>query len=156
MPVYLLGVSALYHDSAACLLRDGEIVAAAEEERFSRRKGDERFPRQAIACCLQQAGIDASALDAVAYYDKPVLTWSRLLQSYLEYPLRSFTSFRRAIPIWIHEKLKMPAVIRRELPGFGGDICSWEGLDPVAGGRWLGARGQGRTSENGPLCFLRS
>ena len=122
MPTHILGVSALYHDSAACLLRDGELVAAAEEERFSRRKGDDRFPRAAVAFCLEEAGLTAADLDCVAYYDKPVLTFSRLLQTYLEYPLQSYGSFKRAIPVWIKQKLKMPRVIEESIPGFQGDI----------------------------------
>jgi carbamoyltransferase len=122
MPTYILGISALYHDSAACLLRDGMLVAAAEEERFSRKKGDERFPEQAIQYCLREAGITAADLDSVAYYDKPILTFSRLLQTYLEYPWRSYRSFARAIPLWIHQKLKMPNVIAGHLPGFQGEL----------------------------------
>lgn len=122
MATYILGVSALYHDSAACLLRDGELVAAAEEERFSRKKGDERFPERAIRYCLQEAGITEADLDGVAFYDKPVLTFSRLLQTYLEYPWRSYRSFRRAIPLWLNQKLKMPKVISACLPGFQGEI----------------------------------
>lgn len=122
MPTYILGVSALYHDSATCLLRDGELVAAAEEERFSRRKGDDRFPRAAVAYCLEQGGIKAADLDCVAYYDKPVLTFSRLLQTYLEYPFKSYKSFELAMPLWIKQKLKMPKVIEDAIPGFQGDI----------------------------------
>jgi len=120
--VWILGISALYHDSAACLLRDGELVAAAEEERFSRRKGDDRFPKQAIAYCLTEAGIRASDVDCVAYYDKPVLTFSRLLQSYLEFPFQSYKSFKRAMPLWINQKLKMPKIIEDNIPGFNGEI----------------------------------
>jgi carbamoyltransferase len=122
MPTHILGVSALYHDSAACLLRDGEIVAAAEEERFSRRKGDDRFPNTAIEFCLEEAGIRPADLSCVVYYDKPVLTFSRLLQTYLEYPFESYQSFKRAIPLWLKQKLKMPSVIEASLPGFRGDI----------------------------------
>jgi carbamoyltransferase len=122
MATYILGVSALYHDSAACLLRDGDLLAAAEEERFSRRKGDERFPRAAVAYCLAEAGITAAAVNCVAYYDKPVLTFSRLLQTYLEYPFQSYASFKRAMPLWIRQKLKMPKVIEESIPGFQGDI----------------------------------
>jgi carbamoyltransferase len=122
MPTHILGISALYHDSAACLLRDGVPVAAAEEERFSRRKGDDRFPRAAVAFCLEEAGLSAVDLDCVAYYDKPVLTFSRLLQTYLEYPLQSYRSFKRSLPIWIKQKLKMPRVIEESIPGFRGDI----------------------------------
>lgn len=122
MADHILGISAFYHDSAACLLRDGELVAAAEEERFSRRKGDARFPQEAVQYCLGAAGISPADLASVAYYDKPVTTFSRLLQSYLEYPLRSFASFRRAMPVWVNEKLKIPSIIDRQLPGFTGEI----------------------------------
>ena len=80
---WILGVSAFYHDSAACLVRNGEIVAAAQEERFSRRKGDESIPTRAAAFCLAQGGIDAARLDAVAFYDKPLLKFDRLLETYL-------------------------------------------------------------------------
>jgi carbamoyltransferase len=122
MATHILGLSAFYHDSAACLVRDGDIIAAAQEERFSRRKGDERFPRQAVQYCLEEAGITPADLTAVAYYDKPVQTFARLLQSYLEYPLSSYRSFRRAVPLWMNEKLKIPAIIDRQLPGFRGEI----------------------------------
>jgi carbamoyltransferase len=122
MVEHILGISAFYHDSAACLLRDGEIVAAAEEERFSRRKGDARFPQQAVEFCLRAAGVSGKDLDAVAFYDKPVTTFSRLLQSYLEYPLESFASFRRSMPVWINEKLKIPRMIDERLRGFRGEI----------------------------------
>lgn len=122
MTAYVLGLSAFYHDSAACLLRDGEIVAAAEEERFSRRKGDARFPAAAAAYCLAEAGIGADQLDAVAYYDKPIQTFGRLLQSYLEYPFRGYASFRRSLPLWMKQKLKIPAVIDTHLEGFDGPI----------------------------------
>jgi len=122
MSHYILGVSAFYHDSAACLLKDGEILAAAEEERFSRRKGDERFPVKAVAYCLAEAGITGGQLNAVAYYDKPIQTFSRLLQSYLEYPAKSFRSFSISLPLWVREKLKIPALIDASIPGFAGEI----------------------------------
>lgn len=122
MPEHVLGISAFYHDSAACLLRDGRILAAAEEERFSRKKGDARFPREAVEYCLKAGGIRPADLSAVAYYDKPITTFSRLLQSYLEFPLQSFQSFRRSIPIWVNEKLKIPKIIDQHLPGFAGEI----------------------------------
>src|SRR5438874_1489283 len=122
MPTHVLGISAFYHDGAACLLRDGEIVAAAEEERFSRRKGDARFPRRAVAWCLEEAGIAASQLDAVAYYDKPIQTFGRLLQSYLEFPWRSYRSFEASLPVWQKEKLRIPKLIDGALPGFSGEI----------------------------------
>src|SRR6185295_9383634 len=122
MSCYILGISAFYHDSAACLLRDGEIIAAAEEERFSRRKGDERFPARAIAYCLKEAEISGSQLNAVAYYDKPIQTFSRLLQSYLEHPTKSFRSFSISLPVWVREKLGIPSLIDAHIPGFTGEI----------------------------------
>ena len=122
MSTHILGISAFYHDSAACLLRDGEIVAAAQEERFSRKKNDERFPKQAVAYCLAEAGINIGQIDAVAYYDKPMQTFARLAQSYLEYPWRCFRSFSRSLPLWTSEKLRIPAVIDRQLPGYQGPI----------------------------------
>ncbi len=122
MSIDILGVSAFYHDSAACLVRDGEIVAAAEEERFTRRKGEARFPESAIEFCLSHAGIRPSQLHAVAYYDKPVMTLSRLLQTYLETPFRGHQSFLRSVPIWLNEKLKIPGLIDRSLEGFEGEI----------------------------------
>ncbi|MBI1389051.1 MAG: hypothetical protein GC154_11445 [bacterium] len=118
----ILGISAFYHDSAACLVVDGEIVAAAQEERFSRRKGDARFPEKAIEYCLAEAGLTPSSLDAVAYYDKPVQTFSRLLQSYLEYPNKCFASFKASMPVWLKEKLKTPKLIDARLAGFQGPI----------------------------------
>jgi carbamoyltransferase len=122
MASHVLGISAFYHDSAACLLRDGEIAAAAEEERFSRRKGDARFPREAVAYCLAEAGIGPPQLDAVAYYDKPLQTVSRVLQSCLEYPLRSFRTFSASAPVLFQEKLRIPRLIDEHLPGFSGPL----------------------------------
>jgi carbamoyltransferase len=122
MPNHILGISAFYHDSAACILRDGEIMAAAEEERFTRRKGDARFPQKAIEFCLRTAGISTAELSAVAYYDKPVTTFSRLLQSYLEYPLQSYRSFSTSMPLWINEKLRIPNVIDEHLKGLNAEI----------------------------------
>ncbi len=122
MSTYILGVSAFYHDSAACLVKDGEIIAAAEEERFTRRKGEARFPKSAIEFCLSHAGIRPSQLHAVAYYDKPVMTFSRLLQTYLETPFRGHQSFLRSVPIWLNEKLKIPSLIDGALDGFDGEI----------------------------------
>ncbi|MDP8246175.1 MAG: carbamoyltransferase [Candidatus Hinthialibacter antarcticus] len=118
----ILGISAFYHDSAACLVKDGHIVAAAQEERFSRRKGDARFPEKAIEFCLAEGGVEPDALDAVAYYDKPIQTFSRLLQSYLEYPFQSYASFKASIPVWLKEKLKIPKQIDARLPGYEGPI----------------------------------
>lgn len=118
----ILGISAFYHDSAAALVRDGEIIAAAQEERFSRIKGDKRFPQKSIEYCLAEAGLSASELEMVAYYDKPIQTVARLVQSYLEYPFRSWKSFNKSIPIVVNEKFRIPRIIDDGLPGFEGDI----------------------------------
>ena len=111
----ILGLSAYYHDSAACLVVDGEIVAAAQEERFSRQKHDHRFPRQAAAYCLAEAGLTAADLDYVGFYDKPLLKFDRLLETYLDYAPRGFASFLQAMPLWMREKLWLPELIRTEL-----------------------------------------
>jgi len=111
----VLGISAFYHDSAACLVRDGEIIAAAQEERFTRRKHDHRFPRNAAAYCLKEAGLEISELDYVGFYDKPLLKFERLLETYLDYAPSGFSSFVKAMPLWMKEKLWMPDVIRTEL-----------------------------------------
>jgi carbamoyltransferase len=112
---HVLGISAYYHDSAAALLRDGEIVAAAQEERFTRKKHDARFPHHAVAYCLQEAGISAGDLDHVAFYDKPFLKFERLLETYLAFAPRGFRSFRIAIPVWLREKLFLKDLLIREL-----------------------------------------
>jgi carbamoyltransferase len=100
----ILGVSAYYHDSAAALVVDGKIVAAAQEERFSRKKHDEGFPAQAVAFCLERGGLEPRQLDYVAFYDKPLLKFDRLLETYLAYAPRGFRSFREALPVWIRRK----------------------------------------------------
>ncbi|CAG0961803.1 partial 7-O-carbamoyltransferase, partial [Rhodocyclaceae bacterium] len=112
----------LYHDSAAALVRDGEIVAAAQEERFSRRKHDARFPANAIRYCLDEAGIDASGIDHVAFYDKPFLKFERLLETYLAFAPRGFASFRMAIPVWLREKLFLKDLLAKELKAFAPDV----------------------------------
>ena len=112
---HVLGISAYYHDSAAALLRDGEIVAAAQEERFTRRKHDARFPHHAAAYCLAEAGIRAADVDHVAFYDKPFLKFERLLETYLAFAPRGFRSFRIAIPLWLREKLFLKDLLVREL-----------------------------------------
>ena len=119
---YILGISAFYHDSAACLLRDGEIVAAAQEERFTREKGDASFPRHAVAYCLEAAGIRASDLAHVGFYDKPLLKFERILETYLGITPRGFGSFRLAGPLWMKEKLFTERDLRRNLAGYDGDI----------------------------------
>src|SRR6267143_317362 len=119
---YILGLSAFYHDSAACLLADGEIVAAAQEERFTREKGDASFPARAVAYCLGAAGITASDLTHVAFYDKPLLKFERILETYLGVAPKGFGSFRMAGPLWMKEKLFTERDIRRNLDGYGGAI----------------------------------
>src|SRR6185503_8905881 len=98
---YILGISAFYHDSAAALLKDGEIVAAGQEERFTRKKGDSDFPASAVAYCLKTAGIKVDDLTAVGFYDKPLLKFERILESYLGVAPRGFRSFLMAGPLWI-------------------------------------------------------
>ena len=118
----VLGLSCWYHDAAAALVRDGEIVAAAQEERFSRRKHDPEFPAQAVAFCLDRAGIAAADLDAVAFYDKPLLTFERLLETTLSYAPRGLASFLQAMPVWLKRKLWTPDLLRAELGGYGGPL----------------------------------
>src|ERR1041385_43177 len=114
---HILGISAYYHDSAAALLRNGEIVAAAQEERFTRRKNDERFPHQAIDYCLRCAGLTTAQLDAVVFYDKPITKFARILESYLAVAPFGLTTFPRVLPGWLGEKLNLRKTIRDELPG---------------------------------------
>ena len=123
--MYILGISAFYHDSAAALLCDGKIVAAAQEERFSRKKHDSRFPRLAVAYCLQQAGIAADHLDRVVFYDKPFLKFERLLETYMAFAPCGFASFRMAIPIWLREKLYLRDLLGKELHELAKDI-NWD------------------------------
>ena len=99
-----LGISAFYHDSAAALVRDGEIIAAAQEERFTRKRHDSGFPAHAIRYCLEEAGVPLSDVEQIAFYDKPFLKFERLLETYLAFAPRGFRSFRMALPIWIKEK----------------------------------------------------
>ncbi|MDP8254963.1 MAG: carbamoyltransferase [Candidatus Alcyoniella australis] len=118
----ILGISAFYHDSAAALLQDGRIVAAAQEERFSRLKHDPGYPANAIEYCLKTAGIGPHDLDAVAFYDKPFIKFERILKSYLAYAPRGLRSFMMAIPMWLKHKLMVPEMIRRELDDYQGPI----------------------------------
>jgi carbamoyltransferase len=111
----VLGISAFYHDSAAAVVADGEIVAAAQEERFSRKKHDSRFPTHAISYCLSEAGVDAGDIDFVVFYDKPFLKFERLLETYLAFAPKGFNSFRMAMPIWIREKLFQKTMLTKEL-----------------------------------------
>lgn len=119
MPEYILGISAYYHDSAAALLRDGTIVAAAHEERFTRKKHDPSFPEQAAAYVLAEAGIGLSEIDVVAFYDKPYLKFERLLETYHGFAPRGLVSFLSAMPVWIKEKLFMKKMLREELAKLG-------------------------------------
>jgi len=111
----ILGISAYYHDSAAVLLRDGEIIAAAQEERFSRIKHDPAFPKAAIAYCLKEGQTDLHAIDYVAFYDKPLLKFERLLETYLAYAPSGFRSFVKSMPLWLKEKLFLKDLLRREI-----------------------------------------
>jgi carbamoyltransferase len=111
----VLGLSAFYHDAAACLLVDGKIVAAAQEERFSRKKHDAEFPARAARYCLAEGGIAAKDVDLVAFYDKPLLKFERLFETYLDYAPRGFASFQKAMPLWLTNRLWMEETIRREL-----------------------------------------
>jgi carbamoyltransferase len=119
--LYILGISAFYHDSAAALVTDGRIVAAAQEERFTRKKNDAGFPRYAIQYCLDEAEIGPGAIDHVVFYDKPFLKFERLLETYLAFAPRGFTSFRMALPIWLKEKLFQKRLLRQELERFAPD-----------------------------------
>jgi carbamoyltransferase len=115
MPTVILGISAYYHDSAAALLVDGRIVAAAQQERFSRKKHDAAFPDDAISYCLREAGLQMADVDHVVFYDKPLLKFERLLETYIDFAPRGFQSFVRAIPIWLKEKLFLKRTLREEL-----------------------------------------
>ena len=121
----ILGISAFYHDSAAALIDDGEIAAAAQEERFSRRKQDSAFPQAAIDYCLAEAGIALSDVDFVAFYDKPFLKFERLLETYVAFAPRGFESFRMAMPVWLKEKLFQKSLLRNRLRGEAPDY-NWD------------------------------
>ena len=119
---YILGISAFYHDSAACLLRNGEIVAAGQEERFTRKKGDAAFPTEAVNYCLKTAGIGVHDLSYVGFYDKPLLKFERILETYLGVAPRGFRSFLMAGPLWIKDKLYIDRQLRDSLDGYKGEI----------------------------------
>jgi carbamoyltransferase len=121
-PPYILGLSAFYHDSAACLLKDGEIIAAVSEERLSRKKGDPAFPARSVEFCLRQAGITTKDIGFVGFYDKPILKFERILETYLGVAPRGFKQFAMAGPLWIKEKLFMEKQILGALPGYEGDV----------------------------------
>ena len=120
--MYSLGISCYYHDSAAALLKDGHVVAAVEEERFSRKKFDDGFPKMAIDWCMKEANISPSDLDSVAFYDKPVLKFERLLDNYISLAPRGLYSFVDVIPRWLHRRLWIKDEIKRQVKGFNGKI----------------------------------
>ena len=120
--MYNLGISCYYHDSAAALLKDGHVIAAVEEERFSRKKFDDDFPHKAIEWCLNEAGITPDKIDSVAFYDKPVLKFERLLDNYIAVAPRGLYSFLDVIPKWIHKRLWIKNDIKKALKGFKGEI----------------------------------
>src|SRR5207247_1239767 len=113
----ILGISAFYHDSAAALVVDGEIVAAAQEERFTRIKHDFHFPQCAVDFCLKQGGLTPEDLDFVAFYDKPLTKFERLLETYFAYAPAGFRSFKMALPLWLKQKLHLPKVMAEGLKG---------------------------------------
>ena len=123
--MYILGISAYYHDSAACLVRDGEVLAAAQEERFTRRKHDHRYPSRAVEFCLRRAGITAKELDYVAFYDKPLLKFERLLETYIDYAPKGLRSFLMAMPLWLREKLWIREQVSKDA-GFDGKVLFTE------------------------------
>ncbi|MDP6698395.1 MAG: carbamoyltransferase N-terminal domain-containing protein, partial [Candidatus Latescibacteria bacterium] len=115
MSTYILGISAFYHDSAACLVRDGQIVAAAQEERFTRIKHDPNFPAQAVRYCLQEAGIEAKDLHCIGFYDKPLLTFERLLETHLGTAPLGIRLYWKSMVVWLKKKLWIPQLIQSEL-----------------------------------------
>jgi carbamoyltransferase len=124
MTVNILGISAFYHDSAAALIVDGEIIAAAQEERFTRCKGDARFPTDAMAYCLKEGGITTAQLDYAVFYEKPLVKFERLLETYLAFAPQGFQSFRKAASLWAQHKLHLPQQIRAQLGNeFRGQLC---------------------------------
>lgn len=123
--MFVVGISAYYHDSAVALIRDGVIVAAAQEERFTRKKHDAAFPSQALQYCLTEAGIRAEQIDYVAFYDKPFLKFERLLETYLAFAPKGFSSFRLALPVWLREKLFLKSLLAKELKKFSSNT-NWE------------------------------
>jgi carbamoyltransferase len=123
--MYILGISAFYHDSAACLLEDGEIVAAAQEERFTRKKHDAGFPHHAIQYCLKEAGISARQIDNVVFYEKPFVKFERLLETYLAFAPKGFKSFAKAMPVWIKDKLFQKSALINELKSTLDEDVNW-------------------------------
>jgi carbamoyltransferase len=123
--MYILGVSAFYHDSAACLLKDGDIIAAAQEERFTRKKHDAGFPSKAIKYCLEEAKISANLIDNVVFYEKPFVKFERLLETYLAFAPKGFISFAKAMPLWIKDKLFQKSALIKELETTIDEDINW-------------------------------
>ena len=124
-PVYILGISAYYHDSAASLIKDGEIISAVQEERFTRKKHDQTFPKNAINYCLQESGINPEELSYIVFYEKPFLKFERLIETYLAFAPKGFTSFSSSLPVWIKEKLFQKEVISNNLKELWGKEIKW-------------------------------
>jgi carbamoyltransferase len=124
--VYILGISAYYHDSAACLVRDGEVIAAAQEERFTRKKHDSAFPDRAISYCLKEAGITPHQVDYIVFYDKPFLKFERLFETYLAFAPKGLRSFITSMPVWLKDKLFQKSVITDALKDLWGKNIKWE------------------------------
>jgi carbamoyltransferase len=113
MPTFILGISSYYHDSAAALIADGELISAAQEERFSRIKHDSSFPTEAIKFCLEDSKITLNDVEYIVFYDKPFIKFERLLETYLSYAPRGFKSFLKSMPIWIGEKLFLKHILKK-------------------------------------------
>ena len=123
--MYILGISAFYHDSAACLIKNGEIIAAAQEERFTRKKHDSEFPHHAVLYCLKEAKISASQIDNVVFYEKPFVKFERLLETYLAFAPKGFISFAKAMPVWIKDKLFQKSALIKKLKSTLDDDVDW-------------------------------
>ena len=123
--MYILGVSAFYHDSAACLIKDGEVIAAAQEERFSRIKHDADFPTESVQYCLREAGITAALIDHIVFYEKPFLKFERLLETYLAFAPQGFRSFLTAIPLWLKQKLFQKRLLIQALEASLDESIDW-------------------------------
>ena len=115
----ILGIAAFYHDSSACLINEGQIIAATQEERWSRIKHDSKFPVKSIAYCLEQANLHPENVDQIVFYEKPFLKFERLVETYLAFAPQGFTSFRKALPLWLNEKLFQKKLLKAELKKLG-------------------------------------
>ena len=124
--MYILGISAFYHDSAACLIKNSEIIAAAQEERFTRKKHDASFPHHAIKYCIQEAQINAEQIDSVVFYEKPFIKFERLLETYLAFAPKGFMSFAKAMPVWIKDKLFQKSALIKDLKTTLGNDINWK------------------------------